>query len=64
MAHLVQYTELVRSQKATIIKLPAHTPDVLQSFDVKVFKSLKDYWTDILFKQPRVARSQLSKVQG
>ena len=45
----------------TIIKLPAHTTDVLQPLDVSVFKSLKDHWGNISFKRIKIKRKRLSK---
>ena len=53
--------EMARAQKVTIIKLPAHTTDLLQPLDVSVFKSLKNHWGDILFKRLRISRSRLTK---
>ena len=41
--------ELAREQNITILKLPAHTTELLQSLDVAVFKSLKSSWGHILF---------------
>ena len=48
-------------KKVRIIKLPAHTTDVLQPLDVSVFKSLKDDWGSILFKRLKIKRKRLSK---
>ena len=53
--------EFARIQKVTILKLPPHTTDLLQPLDVSVFKALKDYWGDILFRRLRLTRSRLAK---
>ena len=55
--------ELARMQNVTIIKLPPHTTDLLQPLDVSVFRSLKGYWGDILFKRLRATRSRLTKAE-
>lgn len=55
--------ELARTQNVTIIKLPPHTTDLLQPLDVSVFKALKGYWADILFKRIRSTRARLSKAE-
>ena len=56
--------ELARAQKVTIIKLPLHTTDLLQPLDLSVFKSLKDYWIDILFRTLKTkCTTRLSKAE-
>ncbi|CAB3231959.1 unnamed protein product [Arctia plantaginis] len=40
----VIYVELALAKEITIIKLPAHTSDLLQPLDVSVFKSFKQKW--------------------
>ena len=56
--------ELARAQKVTIIKLPPHTTDLLQPLDLSGFKSLKDYWGDILFRRLKTKRTtRLSKAE-
>ena len=55
--------EYARKWKVTIIKLPAHTTDLLQPLDVSVFKSLKDTWGNILFKRLHKNRSRLTKAE-
>ena len=44
----------------TIIKLPAHTTDLLQPLDVSVFKSLKDLWGKALFSRLKLTSTRLS----
>ena len=63
LLHIWYWTlELTRTQKVTIIKLPPHTTDILQLFDLSVFKSLKDCWGDILFRRLKTKRTtRLSK---
>ena len=51
----------MKEKQVTIIKLPAHTTDVLQPLDVSVFKSLKDHWGSILLKRIKIKRKRLSK---
>ena len=55
--------ELARNQKVSIIKLPAHTTDLLQPLDVSVFKSLKNHWFDMLFLRLKTTRTHLSKAE-
>ena len=55
--------ELAREKKVSIIKLPAHTTDLLQPLDVSVFKSLKDHWGQILFERLKTTRSHLTKAE-
>ena len=51
LSHLWYDTiKLAQEKDGTIIKLPAHTTDVLQPLNVSCFKSLKDYWSKILFQ--------------
>ena len=53
--------KLAQEKNVAIIKLPAHTTDVLQLLDVSCFKSLKDYWGKILFQRIKPHRLKLSK---
>ena len=55
--------ELARSKDVSIIKLPAHTTDLLQPLDVSVFKSLKNHWADMLFNRLKTTRNRLSKAE-
>ena len=55
--------ELARVQNVTIIMLPPHTTDLLQPLDVSIFKALKGYWGDILFKQMKTTRNRLTKAE-
>lgn len=64
LSHLWYGTiELAREKKVSIIKLPAHTTDLLQPLDVSVFKALKNYWGDVLFKRLKTTRSHLTKAE-
>ena len=56
-----QTLKLAREKNITIIKLPAHTTDLLQPLDISVFKSVKDHWGEELFKRLHTTRSRLSK---
>ena len=53
--------KLSQEKNVTIIKLPAHTTDLLQPLDVSCFKSLKDYWGKMLFERYNSSRSRLTK---
>ena len=64
LAHVWYGTiELPKVQNVTIIKLPPHTTDLLQPLDVSVFKALKGYWSDILFKRMKTTRNRLTKAE-
>ena len=41
---------VLSSKDVSIIKLLAHTTELLQPLDVSVFKSLKNHWADILLQ--------------
>ena len=55
--------ELARIQNVTIIMLPPHATDLLQPLDVSVFKALKGYWGNILFKRMKTTRNRLTKAE-
>ena len=62
--HLVWDPRTWEAQKVTIIKLPPHTTDHLHPLDLSVFKSLKDYWGDILFRRLKTKHTtRLSKAE-
>ena len=43
--------QLAKGRHITVIKLPAHTTDLLEPLDVAVYKSLKYQWGNVLFKR-------------
>ena len=55
--------EHAKKYNITILKIPPHTTDLLQSLDVAVFKSLKDHWGCELFKRLNATRSRLRKAE-
>ena len=63
LSHLLYGTiQHAKEKCVTIIKLPAHTTDLLQPLNVSAFKSLKDNWGSILFNRlMRMKISRLSK---
>ena len=61
LSHVCYETiQLARKQNITLLKLPAHTTDLLQPLDVSVCKSLKEHWGKILFQRVNLKRSRLS----
>ena len=53
--------QLAKEKHNTVIKLPAHTTDVLQPLDMSVFKSLKDHWGNALLTRLKFSRTRLTK---
>ena len=53
--------QLAKGKHITVIKLPAHTTDLLQPLDVAVFKSLKYQCGNVLFKRLKLQRTSLTK---
>ena len=52
-----------QDKKVVLLKLPPHTAELLQPFDVAVFKSLKDIWGSVLFQILKLKRTKLSKAE-
>ena len=52
-----------QDKKVVLLKLPPHTAEFLQPFDVAVFKSLKDIWGSVLFQILKLKRTKLSKAE-
>ena len=62
LSHLWYDTiKLAQEKNITIIKLPAYPTDLLQPLDVSYFKSLKDYWSKMLFERYNSSRSRITK---
>ena len=55
--------QLAQENNITIIKLPAHITDVLQSLDMSVFKALKDNWYQVLSDRLKSRRIRLTKAE-